>query len=189
MPMKCETHLLQDFTEFTRFLELIRAEKVKSYLEIGSKNGGSLWRVAQVLPAGSRVVSVDLPQADGSFKNTEPNLRQCVEELKQRGYDAHLFLTDSTDPSTVKAVSSLGPFDLCFIDGYHTEEFIRADWKNYGPMAKIVAFHDISWRADGRTSKKADIDAPKVWDEVKQGRRHHEFKCQPRDYGIGVLWR
>jgi hypothetical protein len=134
-------------------------------------------------------VSVDLPHGDGSFKDTEPNLRQCIKVLNERGYDAHLFLTDSTEPTTVEAVRRLAPFDLCFIDGYHTEEFIRADWTNYGPLAKMVAFHDISWRADGRTTKKAQIAAPKVWDEVKQGHRHQEFKCQPRDYGIGVLWR
>jgi hypothetical protein len=31
----------QDEREFQRFLDLIRAEKVKSYLEIGARHGGS----------------------------------------------------------------------------------------------------------------------------------------------------
>ncbi len=187
--MKCETNLLQDFGEFTEFINLIREEKVRSYLEIGSKHGGSLWRVANELPKGSRVVSVDLPQGDGSFKDSEPNLKQCVNELIARGYDAYLFLTDSTDPLTIEAVRKLSPFDLCFIDGYHTEPFVRADWVNYGSMSRMVAFHDISWRADGRTSKKAEIEAPQVWNDVKQSYRHREIRRQPRDYGIGVLWR
>jgi predicted O-methyltransferase YrrM len=137
--MKCETNLLQDLGEFTDFLKLIREEKVGSYLEIGSKHGGSLWRVANELPKGSRIVSVDLPHGDGSFKDSEPNLKQCVNVLINRGYDAYLFLADSTDALTVEAVRRLAPFDLCFIDGYHTEEFVRADWMNYGPMARLVA--------------------------------------------------
>lgn len=187
--MKCETNLLQDFNEFTHFLKLIKAEGVSSYLEIGSKHGGSLWRIANTLPRGSRVVSVDLPNGDGSFKNSQPNLEQCVDTLFKLGYDAHLFIGDSTDPEVIRDVGKLAPFDLCFIDGYHTEEFVRSDWKHYGAMARIVAFHDIGWKADGRKSKKQEIEAPKVWQELKKQYRYKEIMFCSRDYGIGVLWR
>lgn len=188
--MKCETGILQDATEFASFLEIIKQENVRSYLEIGSKHGGSLWRAANAMPVGSRVVSVDLPKGDGSFKDSQPNLEECVAVLAERGYDAHLFLGDSMDEKIVAAVRELAPFDLCFIDGYHTEPFVRADWKNYGSMARIVAFHDISWLADrGSHSKKATIEVPKVWNEVKRNFRYREIRVSPRDNGIGILWR
>jgi hypothetical protein len=188
--VKCETGILQDETEINSFIEIVKQENVRSYLEIGSKHGGSLWRIANSMPIGSRVVSVDLPQADGSFKNSQPNLEECVEELLRRGYDAYLIIGDSTDQKVVSAVRELGPFDLCFIDGYHTEPFVRADWDNYGPMARMVAFHDIGWLADrGHSTKKATIEVPKVWREIKQNYRWREIMECPRDNGIGILWR
>ncbi len=189
--MKCETGILQDEAEFNHFIEMMKKENIHSYLEIGSKHGGSLWRMANSLPLGSRIVSVDLPQADGSFKNSRPNLEECCKELRKLGYDVHLFLCDSTKEETVVMVRALAPFDLCFIDGYHTEPYVRADWKNYGSMARIVAFHDIGWLADrgGGVTKKQRIEVPKVWRELKQQYPYHEIMECKRDNGIGILWR
>ncbi len=186
---KYETNLLQDLGEFYDFLKLIRANGVKSYLEVGSKHGGSFWRISTLLPPGSRVVSVDLPHGDTSFKESEPHLRDCVEALRNKGYDAHLFLGDSTDKMIVSGVHALGPFDLCFLDGNHTEAFVRKDWSNYGSMAKMVAFHDINWKPRPQPSKKMPIEVPRVWEEIRQAYKHVEFKRCPRDNGIGVLWR
>lgn len=186
---KYKTNLLQHLGEFEEFLKLVRANGVRSYLEIGSKHGGSLWRVSSSLAIGSRVVSVDLPYGDTSFKESEPHLRACVEELKMLGYRAHLFLTDSTDPKTIEAVRDLGPFDLCLIDANHTEPYVRQDWQNYGPMAKMVAFHDIGWKPRPEPSKKMPIEVPKVWRELKRTYQNVEFKYCPQDNGIGVLWR
>jgi hypothetical protein len=58
--MKYETEIAQDPARSKRSA-LLQREGVRSYLEIGSKFGGSLWRVANSLPPGSRIVSVDLP--------------------------------------------------------------------------------------------------------------------------------
>jgi len=190
MPLKCETNFLQDPKEFEQFLRFIKKEQVRSYLEIGSKHGGSFWRVTRSLPGGSRVVSVDLPQADKSFKVSEPNLRACIDKLKAKGYDAHLFLSDSTKPETVDRVRELGPFDLVFLDGNHTEPYVWKDWHNYGPMARMVAFHDIAHWREIPDSKKLPIDVPKVWSKLKEAHRHIEIKmCPTHDNGIGVLWR
>lgn len=190
MNNKYERVALQDPGELAAFLGLVKRENVGSYLEIGSKFGGSLWRVANSLPKGSRVVAVDLPHGDTSFKESQPHLEECVKNLRKAGYDAHLFLGDSTDKEIVAKVAELAPFDLCLIDGNHTEPFVRADWANYGSLAKIVAFHDISWVGEGRTTKKYPIQVPKVWADLKQNYRHEEIKmCHTkRDNGFGVLW-
>lgn len=187
--LKCETAVLQDPIEFGQFVMLLKSEHVRSYLEIGSKHGGSLWRVAQALPKGSKIVSVDLPHGDTSFKESQPHLEACVDKLVELGYMATLFLGDSTDPRIVDLVGGFAPFDAVFIDANHTEPFVRKDWHNYGPMARIVAFHDIGWRARPEPSKKMPIDVPKVWNEIKKDYRHVEIRMCPRDNGIGVLWR
>lgn len=189
-PPKYQTNLLQDMTEFNRFLALIREQQVRSYLEIGSKHGGSLWRIGSSLPKGSRVVSVDLPHGDTSFKESEPHLRACVDELKRIGYDVHLMIGDSTDPIIVEQVIKLAPFDLCFIDANHTEPFVWRDWANYSPLANIVAFHDIGYVAlPHKSSKKMPIEVPRVWSQLKKKHDHVEIKCCAASNGIGVLWR
>ena len=189
MTMKCETNLQQDANEFSEFLSLIRSEKVRSYLEIGSKHGGTWWRITHQMPTGSRSVSVDLPQGDGSFKASRPNLEECHRELKKRGYDAHLFMGDSTDAEIVRKVELLGPFDLVFIDANHTEPFVRKDWANYGKLGKMVAFHDIGWIPRPEPSKKMPIEVSKVWNEIKSSFRSREIRYCSRDYGIGIVWR
>jgi Methyltransferase domain len=191
MSMKCERQMLQDPAELQQFINILKQENVRSYLEIGSKHGGSLWRIALSLPKGSRIVTVDLPHGDGSFKDSEPNLKQCCVALMRKGYDVHTVLGNSIEPQTVEKVRALGPFDACFIDANHTEPFVRKDWANYGPMARIVAFHDIGWIAEERITKKFPIDVPRIWAEIKQPYRWQEFKLHHtgRDNGIGVLWR
>jgi predicted O-methyltransferase YrrM len=177
---------LQNEAEFARFTEILKHERVRSYLEIGSKFGGSLALAAAALPAGSRIVAVDLPWGK---RESEPHLIACYQALRTKGYDAHLFLGDSTAPAMVEQVGALGPFDACFIDANHTEAFVRQDWANYGPMCRIVAFHDIGWDGRPLAPGKLSIDVPKVWNEIKGGFRHEEIRLEPRDNGIGVLWR
>jgi len=187
--MKCQTAVLQRQSELLSFISLLRKENVRSYLEIGSKFGGSLWQIANALPKGSKVVSVDLPHGDTSFKVSEPPLRECVKELQRGGYQATLIIGDSTDPKVIEQVHALGPFDAIFVDANHTLPYVRADWANYGKIGKLVAFHDISFfRANGLPPHKKPIDVPIFWNEVKKQHRYLEIRHDPNDNGIGVLW-
>lgn len=189
MAPKYETAPVQDMIELKQMIKVFQAEGVKSYLEIGSKHGGSLWHVATSLPARSKIVSVDLPHGDSSFKESEPHLRACIKRLGELGFDAHLIIGDSTNPAVVAQVKELAPFDAVFIDADHTEPYVRQDWANYGSLGKIVAFHDIGWTGQ-RPSKKRPIEVPKVWAELKQKYpKHREFRVSPIELGIGVLWR
>ena len=181
---------VQDLNELAEFVKFVREQNVRSYLEIGSKYGGSLWHVARAMPRGSRIVSVDQPHMS-AFKRpvSQPYLEGVVKELKNGGYDATLILGDSTSEKVVSMVRSLAPFDLCLIDANHAEEYVRSDWVNYGPLAKMVAFHDISWDMSRNPGKQFTIDVPKVWQEISAGRRVREIKlCPTRDNGFGILW-
>lgn len=182
--------LLQVEQELDAFREILAEEGCRSFLEIGSKFGGSLRRIAKVLPEGSRVVAVDLPKGTRLWHESEPSLKKVIEGLRYSGYDAHVIWGDSTSATVIDQVRALGPYDAIFIDANHTRSYVEQDWANYGPMGRIVAFHDIGWlRAP--TWEGVRIDVPEFWEHVKAGYRHQEFKFCPtgKNNGIGVLWR
>src|SRR4051812_12317198 len=131
----------QNENELREFVNILRASNVASYLEIGCKWGGTLYRVAQILPPGSRIVAVDKPTQHSS---TESSLQECVKDLKQQGFDIILIIGDSTDNFVIEQVKALGPYDACLIDANHTLPFVEKDWANYGSLSNVVAFHDIS---------------------------------------------
>lgn len=188
--MKCETAILQNGEEITAFGKMLRDQNVKSYLEIGSKFGGSLWRLASFLSPGTRIVSVDLPQGDKSFKQSQGPLEECVAALAKRGFDTHLILGDSTDKRVVEEVRRLGPFDAIFVDANHTLPYVEKDWQNYRPMAKkLIAFHDIGfYRKGGLPPSKKPIDVPIFWSKIKTTLAVSEIRFDSCDNGIGVVW-
>jgi cephalosporin hydroxylase len=189
--MKCETAALQNPRELFTFADLLRKEKIKSYLEIGSKFGGSFWHITtRALPIGSRVVSVDLPHGDTSFKESQPHLEACVKALSAKGYDAHLIIGDSTDPAVIEKVYALGPFDACLVDANHTLPYVTKDFENYSKVVSVlIAFHDIGFfRAVPMPKHKKPIEVPLFWNEAKKMRRHFEIRHDAQDNGIGVLW-
>lgn len=182
--------LLQVEEEIDGLADIIRSEGCRSLLEIGSKFGGSLDRLARAMPVGSTVVSVDLPGGTRLWEQSRKSLMQTVDGLIKDGYNARIIWGDSTDPNVIERVKALGPFDAVFIDANHTMPFLEKDWANYGPMGRIVAFHDIAWhRAPEWVGTR--IDAPQFWDRIKQDYAHREFKLCPtgKNNGIGVLWR
>lgn len=184
--MTYRTAVQQHDGELGRFIDVLKRENVRSYLEIGSKFGGSLWRIANALPKGSRVVAVDLPWGN---RESLPHLEACVAELQRNGYVAELIIGDSTSDDVIERVRASAPFDACLIDANHTEPYVRKDWANYGPMCRIVAFHDIGWVPRPQPGNKLPIDVPVVWNEIKAQHPSHEIRLCPRDNGIGVLWR
>jgi predicted O-methyltransferase YrrM len=182
--------VLQCEAELAAFVDLLVKNDVRSYLEIGAKFGGSLWRIGTALPLGARIVAVDLPDGTDEWELSNISLRACVYQLMDYGRDAHVLWGDSTDELIVRNVRHLGPFDAMLIDGDHQLGGIMKDWENYGPQARIVAFHDIAWKNEPQ-DRGYRIDAPAAWDQVKANYRHVEIRLDPtgRDNGIGVLWR
>lgn len=174
--------VLQNLDELQQFIDVLKEEKVQSFLEIGSKFGGSFFLIGSALP-GATLVSVDLPQP-----LTVEKLRKRVHELDTSGHDAHLYLGDSTHPNVVALAAQHAPYDACFIDANHTLPFVTKDWQNYGPMCRIVAFHDINWKKPPHP-KKLPIEVPVLWNEIKGQYRHKEIILDQDHNGIGILWR
>lgn len=187
--MKYESYILQNKAELEHFTRLLLKEGVRSYLEIGCKFGGSVWYIANRLPIGARIVGVDLPHGDTSFKESQAPLEHCFAQLRKRGFDAHLIIGDSTDAKVIEKVYALGPYDAAFIDANHTVTYVRQDWMNYSKIVKLIAFHDINFfRAGGMPKGKKPIEVPQIWNEIKNAYRYVEIKHDIQDNGIGILW-
>lgn len=180
----------QHLVELQEFLAFLKSKELSSYLEVGCKFGGVVWPVARQMPKGSRIVAVDLPNGPWGRSESQLSLEACVAHLKRDGYDAHLFIGDSTDNSIVQKVRDLGPFDAVFIDANHTEPYVRKDFANYGTRARIVCMHDIGWDNPTPPGRMA-IEVPKVWREFKETfkekAKFSEIRRDHRHNGIGIL--
>lgn len=168
--------------ELSKLLQL--ASKAKSILEIGSRYGEVLCHMAYQTRnrGGGRIVSVDLPNVFPWGEDSEATLRQNVASLKKSGFDAHLFIGDSTDPEIVAAVHDLGPFDLVFIDGDHRYEGVRLDWLNYGPLGKVVVFHDI---VQPKPNERQELGVWKLWREIEGNKE--ELIGEGSKMGLGIV--
>jgi predicted O-methyltransferase YrrM len=162
--MAAPRHRPHDPTEFQRLLEWIQGKE--SLLEIGSRFGYPLVEMAHVLKPGAKVVSVDLPDAEGWNPplNTLNHLRRNVEQLQTEGYKAHLVVGDSHSQNIIRQVKELGPFEVIFIDGDHTYKGVVDDWINYGPLGQIIIFHDIRRPVP---PEDMNVEVWKLWEEIR----------------------
>jgi predicted O-methyltransferase YrrM len=176
--------------EIREFVAFLKNKQITSFLEIGSKFGGALWLIAQIMPPGSRIVSVDLPNSHWGRSESQSSLEACIRHLKSNGYDAHLFLGDSTNPIIIERVIKLAPFDAIFIDANHTERYVRKDFANYGRLSRIVCFHDIGWN-NPTPAGRLPIEVPRVWAHLKELYRDQaafsEIRHDTGHNGIGIL--
>lgn len=183
--------LLQVEEEIDWLADIVRREGCRSFLEIGSKYGESLRRIAAVMPPGSKIVSVDLPMGTREWARSRESLGGIIDGLRKDGYDAQVIWGDSTAQSVIEQVRKRAPFDFVFIDANHTLPYVTKDWETYGPMGRVVAFHDIAWRRAPEWSGTR-IDVPQFWEQIKAGGyRTEEIKACPtgKNNGIGVVWR
>jgi hypothetical protein len=132
-------------------------------------------------------VAVDLPGNLWGTAGSQSSLMDATQALRTLGYNVTVILADSTDPMTVAAVAELGPYDLALIDGDHRYQGVLADWTNYGPLARMVAFHDIVG-VNQRHDASNVVEVPRLWAELRQTRRHREIVANGSTMGIGVLW-
>ena len=171
--------------EIQAFIKLLQDEGVKSYLEVGVRHGDTFHAVGLALPKRSLLVAVDLPGArsgkatGGKNPNSYKALHRAARDLEKRKQKTHVIIGNSHDQNVISQVKEFAPFDAIFIDGDHSPEGVRADWRDYGPMGNLVAFHDIHAEDKGPAA---------LWNKLKQQYKYDEFALYDRG-GIGVLWK
>lgn len=173
-------------TELVELLKIVEGKN--SFLEIGSRDGYTLGRVAEVLAPGARIVSVDLPAGPWGRNDSQDKLLKLTSKLVDQGFDIHLFLGNSLDPKIQKDIKKLGPFDAMLIDGDHRYDGVKSDWEFYRNLGDIVFFHDID-AALTKTPFGHEMGVPVLWNEIKNDFKHKEFIADkiPK-LGIGVIY-
>jgi hypothetical protein len=180
----------QEPGELSAFIDLLKGENVRGYLEIGACHGDTFHTVMSALPKGSKGVAIDLPEADAWGKaGSAAALAAAVSDLNDNGYVARGIFGDSATDGVRDLAMLGGPYEAVFIDGDHRYEGVKADWLAYGPMARIIAFHDIAGEGQITRNGAMHVEVPRLWNELKPDFRHREIIARGSKKGIGVLWR
>jgi hypothetical protein len=183
------TKISQNKFELESFIDLLKAENVKRYGEIGARHGDTFHSVMQSLPAWSSGVALDLPGGLWGDPKTRRYLERAVVDLEKRGYRASCMFGDSKASSTIGMFCGRGPYDAILIDGDHTLEGVTADWMNYRSMSRLVAFHDIVGTGQAERISNRPVEVPLLWKSIKSaGYRVQEFVAPGSKMGIGVVW-
>jgi hypothetical protein len=169
--------------QFSRYLLELSNHDVESYLEIGSRHGGTFVITVEYLDRFHPIrnaVAVDLARS-----------RSLQRYAAER--DGVKVLQADTRSETFKGfLREAGLFDLVMIDGDHKEAGCRSDFELVKHQARLIVFHDIA--------SDAVPGVGKVWREVKATERESfrflEF-AEPHpdktegvvDFGLGLAIR
>lgn len=185
------TDMAQNPDEIAKLSDMLVEVGAMSLLEIGSRNGGSLWYLANVMPQGSRIVSIDSGTGMGGNNPGQlDSLIECTKELEKLGYDVHFLYGKSDNAKIISVARKLGPFNAVFIDGDHTYEGVKFDWNTYSEMAThVVALHDVSFQWDSNMKYPPDhVGVPKLWNKIVSSHPDAEvFFSEGSNKGIGVV--
>lgn len=167
--------------EIEAFIALLAERDVRTYLEIGARYGQTLEAVGNALAVPSVLVVVEQPGSLWGRDDSWPVLEAVAERLRQKGHGVWLIQGNSQDPATAQQVREIqDTFDAVFIDADHRYEGVKKDWELYGPMARLVGFHDIA-----PLPRNHVIEVPRLWHELAKQYRTIEF-CDPAEPGMGI---
>jgi len=137
-------------TQFSKYLTQLSRLKIRSYLEIGIRHGGSFVTTTEYLDRFHSLdfaVGVDIIPCPSMAAYQRQNVRAQFWCVNTGGLD---FLA---------RLAELDSLDLVFIDSHHEEHQCRREFELLHDRANLIAFHDI-----------ANVGCPgvsQVWQEVK----------------------
>ena len=173
-------------SEMIEFLNLINGIKPKTVLEIGTAMGGTLFLLSRFSSSKAKLISVDLLTDNISSRNI--SFYKAIARRRQkivflRG-DSHNLLTYQRIKKNLKKRK----VDLLFIDGDHSYQGVKNDFKMYKTLVKsgaIICFHDI---VPGETKKVGGV--PEFWKEIREKYDTQEIveDWNQAGYGIGIIF-
>ena len=123
--------------------DAIAGGNVKTFLEIGSLAGASLYVYAGACEPGALLVAVDAPRTPFN----RARLGQTCEALRAEGYVVEFVDTPSHYPTTALRVGKLAPrVDALHIDGSHKPCIVAADYRLYSQLVRpggLIFLHDV----------------------------------------------
>lgn len=186
---RMEVELPQHSKEFQPLMQFVEKRQPRNLVEVGTREGGSLFMLSRILPPGATIISVDLPGMAWGRRDSGTRKQLIAERLRADGFTVHLVERDSSLPETAAEVSRLlegAPIEALFLDGDHAFDGVLADFQNYQPLMKEQApiiFHDIA-----RAARLPKVEVHYLWRVLKTFLPHVEFVAAPENgQGIGVV--
>ena len=176
-------------SELTALGEILAAGRPECALEIGTAGGGTLFFLTRLAGPQATIVSVDLP--GGPFGRGYSGRRAWFyRRFARPSQPLELLQGDSHTHEMLNRVeAALGgkALDYLFIDGDHSYEGVKQDFRLYAPLVRqggTIALHDI---ADHPPALGCQVSC--FWNEIKSQYRHVEIieDRQQGWAGIGVL--
>ena len=184
--------------EISQLMKILAKLSPKVVLEIGTTNGGTLYLLSKVASSDATLISIDLP--GGAFGGGYPRWKvPFYRSFSSKNQKIHLLRMDShleTTLNKVKEILGNSKLDFLFIDGDHTYEGVKKDFKMYKPLVGkkgIIALHDINpdyGTRYGIETFSDTGDVPIFWKEIKNKCKFLEIieKQKQDGYGIGVIY-
>lgn len=179
--------MVQNHSEIIEATNFVRNLQIKSFIEIGTDQGGTFAIWSKVSDGDGFRISVDLPHGQFGRNDYNVNLRDIyLKSLGSNVYTIHGSSHDINVIDNVRNILSGEQVDFLFIDGDHTYDGVKQDYDMYLQFLKPggwVGFHDIK---DTEFHRSANCRVDILWNELKGNKI--EFIDKSSKYGgIGFI--
>jgi predicted O-methyltransferase YrrM len=175
----------QKITEFVSLLRLLKRRKLRSIVEIGTAQGGTLYAWCEIADSDAVIISIDLPGGPFGGGYTLNDTKK-FRKYKRKNQQLYFLRKDSHTYKTRNALIEIldgRKIDLLFIDGDHRYKGVKKDFELYSPLVKqngLIVFHDILYHP-----KAPECKVNKFWNEIKRKYKKAEFIDKEDDRGWG----
>ncbi|HEV7858352.1 MAG TPA: CmcI family methyltransferase [Pyrinomonadaceae bacterium] len=182
---------LQKRSEILRLLERVRELKPTAILEVGAAGGGTTFLLAGAAAPLATIITLDF-----SFNKSRQSAVKCFALAGQQmiclKHDSQTMIARRAVEASLKGRA----LDLLYLDGDHSYEGVKADFKLYSPLVRpggMIVFHDIveDYRTRYGIETRSYVGGvPRFWSEIKSAHAPVEemIEDEAQDgYGIGVL--
>lgn len=155
-------------TQFSKYLAALANLRVRSYLELGIRHGGSYVATVEVLDRYwplDFAVGVDIIACDSMTDYSALNAR------------SQFVCMNTQTEEFSELLVQLGRIDLVFVDSHHEEAQCRREFASLAHRANMIALHDIS--------NKGCPGIGIVWNEIRADDNWHCLEFTDQYEGLG----
>jgi predicted O-methyltransferase YrrM len=168
----------------------VRAMKPQVCVEIGSARGRSTCFIAMALKEnGHGILHAIDPHSSANWNEARGSdtFKILNDNISKLGLSHQVSIIRSTSESAAAQWNC--QIDMLFIDGDHSYEGVKSDWRLFKRFVHpfgVVVFHDTLWdlRPDPQWTR-ADMGVPRFVDELRS--RGYPVITIERDFGVSIV--